>query len=92
MAAYDDAPLKCILSVSVISPLSCAKPYIALILREYEYDIEIIHALTCVICPSKHRIEKVLFVGNLSKINLRLIGGTDSLFFIEDHGSNAKFS
>merc|ERR1712130_517431 len=37
-------------------------------------------------------------VGNLSSINLRLVGGinikggTDSLFFIEDPGSNAQFS
>ena len=37
-------------------------------------------------------------VGNLSRINLRLVGGinikggTDSLFFIEDPGSNAQFS
>ena len=62
--------------MSVISPLSCAKPYIALILREYEYDIEIMHGITCVIRPGKLWIEKVLLVGNLSKINLRLVGGT----------------
>ena len=62
--------------MSVISPLSCAKPYIALILREYEYDIEIIRGITCVIYPGKLKIKKVLLVGNLSKINLRLVGGT----------------
>jgi len=39
-----------------------------------------------------------MIVQNLSKINLRLVGGinikggTDSLFFIEDPGSNAQFS
>jgi len=39
-----------------------------------------------------------MIVGNLSKINLKLVGGinikggTDSLFFIEDPGSNAQFS
>ena len=39
-----------------------------------------------------------MIVENLSKINLRLVGGinikggTDSLFFIEDPGSNAQFS
>jgi len=39
-----------------------------------------------------------MIVQNLSKINLRLVGGinikggTDSLFFVEDPGSNAQFS
>jgi len=39
-----------------------------------------------------------MIVGNLSRINMRLVGGinikggTDSLFFIEDPGSNAQFS
>ena len=39
-----------------------------------------------------------MIIANLSRINLRLVGGinikggTDSLFFIEDSGSNAQFS
>merc|ERR1712001_562783 len=76
---------------------------------ERQEDVEVlghtVHEIKMNGCPWFASVDNIdnnriinLIVGNLSKINLRLVGGinikggTDSLFFIEDPGSNAQFS